>query len=116
MTLHKSKGDEFDLVFLPEMSEKNLTLDFNEIKLKSSDFMEDVKRLNPNYKPKSEFQLRQELLAENLRLLYVAITRAKRNLYITVSRKTKSYNNTSIIDQKPSMIFDIIERTRQVIE
>ena len=38
MTLHKSKGDEFDYVFIPEMSEKNLTLDFNQIKLKNSDF------------------------------------------------------------------------------
>lgn len=112
MTLHKSKGDEFDLVFLPEMAEKNLTLDFNEIKLKSSDFMESVRRLNPNYKPKSEFQLKQELLAENLRLLYVAITRAKRNLHITVSRKSKSFEK--VIDQQPSMIFDIIETTRQV--
>ena len=107
MTLHKSKGDEFDLVFLPEMSEKNLTLDFNEIKLKSSDFMESVRQLNPDYTPKSEFQLKQELLAENLRLLYVAITRAKRNLYITVSRKAKSFEKT--VEQQPSMIFDIIE-------
>ena len=106
MTLHKSKGDEFDLVFLPEMTEKNLTLDFNQIKLKSSDFMESLRQLNPDYKPKSEFQLKQELLSENLRLLYVAITRAKKNLQITMSRKAKSYEK--IIDQEPSLIFDII--------
>ena len=106
MTLHKSKGDEFDLVFLPEMSEKNLTLDFSQIKLKSSDFMEEIRRLNPDYKPKTEDQLKQELLAENLRLLYVAITRAKKNLHITVSRKTKSFEK--MVDQEPSMIFDII--------
>ena len=106
MTLHKSKGDEFDLVFLPEMSEKNLTLDFSQIKLKSSDFMEEIRRLNPDYKPKTEDQLKQELLAENLRLLYVAITRAKKNLHITVSRKTKSFEK--MVDQEPSMIFDIV--------
>ena len=106
MTLHKSKGDEFDLVFLPEMSEKNLTLDFSQIKLKSSDFMEEIRRLNPDYKPKTEEQLKQELLSENLRLLYVAITRAKKNLHITVSRKSKSFEK--MIDQEPSMIFDII--------
>ena len=67
MTLHKSKGDEFDYVFIPEMSEKNLTLDFNQIKLKNSDFTENLKRLNPNYKPKSEFDMKQELVSENLR-------------------------------------------------
>ena len=107
MTLHKSKGDEFDLVFLPEMAEKNLTLDFAQIKLKSSDFMENIRQLNPNYKPKSEIQLKEELLAENLRLLYVAITRAKKNLHITVSRKAKSFEK--MVDQQPSLVFDVIE-------
>ena len=103
MTLHKSKGDEFDAVFLPEMSEKNLTLDFNEVKLKSSDFTENVRRSNPNYKPKTENLLKQDILAENFRLLYVAITRAKRNLYITASRKITSFGK--IVEQEPSIIF-----------
>ena len=104
MTLHKSKGDEFDYVFLPEMAEKNLTLDFTQIKLKSSDFIEDVKKLNPDYKPKSEYEMKQELIAENLRLLYVAITRAKRKLCFTASRKTKSFEK--IVNQEPSIIFE----------
>lgn len=104
MTLHKSKGDEFDLVFLPEMSEKNLTLDFKEIKLKSSDFMENLRRSNPKYAPKTESQLKCELLAENLRLLYVAITRAKRKLFISASRKATSFGKT--VEQAPSIIFE----------
>lgn len=104
MTLHKSKGDEFDLVFLPEMAEKNLTLDFNEIKLKSSDFMENIRRSNHAYRPKTETDLKSELLAENLRLLYVAITRAKRRLFITSSRKSTSFGKT--VEQKPSIIFE----------
>ena len=103
MTLHKSKGDEFDLVFLPEMTEKNLTLDFNQIKLKSSDFTENLRRTNPKYKPKTETDLKQELLAENFRLLYVAITRAKRKLFITASRKSTSYGKT--VQQDPGIIF-----------
>ena len=104
MTLHKSKGDEFDYVFIPEMAEKNLTLDFEQIKLKNSDFMENLKRLNPTYKPKSEFDMKQELVSENLRLLYVAITRAKKYLYFSASRKTKSFEK--IIEQQPSLIFE----------
>ena len=103
MTLHKSKGDEFDYVFLPEMAEKNLTLDISQIKLKSSDFMENLKRLNPNYKAKTEIELKQELLAENLRLLYVAITRAKKYLYCTVSEKVKSFGKETT--QQPSLVF-----------
>lgn len=103
MTLHKSKGDEFDSVFLPEMTEKNLTLNLDEIKLKSSDFMENIRRSNPNYKHKTDYDMKKELLAENLRLLYVAITRAKRNLFITSSRKSTSFGKT--IEQEPSLIF-----------
>lgn len=106
MTLHKSKGDEFDYVFLPEMAEKNLTLEFALIKLKSSDFMENIRRLNSSYKPKTENDLKEELLAENLRLLYVAITRAKQKLYFTVSKKTKSFEK--VVDQTPSAIFDLL--------
>lgn len=110
MTLHKSKGDEFDYVFIPEMTEKALTLDFNQIKLKNADFTENLKRLNPQYKAKSEFDMKQELVSENLRLLYVAITRAKKHLYFSASRKTKSFEK--IIDQEPSLIFaDLLPNT-----
>lgn len=93
MTMHKSKGDEFNVVFIPELTEKNLPLTINSISLKSSEFLESVKKLNPEYKPKSEYELKQEILSENLRLLYVAITRAKQKLYITVSRKSKNRFN-----------------------
>lgn len=110
MTLHKSKGDEFDYVFIPEMAEKNLTLDFEQIKLKNSDFNENLKRLNPDYKPKTEFDMKQELVSENLRLLYVAITRAKKHLYFSTSRKVKSFEK--MIEQEPSLIFtDILDCT-----
>lgn len=90
MTMHKSKGDEFNLVFLPEFTEKNLPLLINSITLKSSEFIESVKNLNPCYKKKTDFELKQEMLSENLRLLYVAITRAKNKLYFTVSNKSKT--------------------------
>ena len=85
------------------MTEKALTLDFNQIKLKNADFMENLKRLNQQYKPKTEFDMKQELVSENLRLLYVAITRAKKHLYFSASRKAKSFEK--IIDQEPSLIF-----------
>jgi len=104
MTMHKSKGDEFNLVFMPEMTEKNLPLAINSINLKSSEFIEAVKKLNPNYNPKSPYELKQEILAENLRLLYVAITRAKNKLYITTSALTKNKFNKEQ-KQEASSIF-----------
>lgn len=90
MTMHKSKGDEFNLVFIPEMSEKLFPLTLDSINLKSADFIELIKSLNPQYKKKSEFELKQEILAENLRLLYVAITRAKNQLIFSSCKKSKT--------------------------
>ena len=105
MTMHKSKGDEFNLVFMPEMSEKNLPLSIDSINLKNADFIEQIRCLNPNYKKKSDFELKKEILEENLRLLYVAITRAKNRLYISTSTKEQTrYAKTK--NSEPSMIFD----------
>ena len=60
MTLHKSKGDEFEYVFLPEMAEKNLSIDVDKAKTKASTiFMEEVRAFNPSYKSKSELELRE---------------------------------------------------------
>ena len=106
MTMHKSKGDEFNLVFLPEMTERNLSLSIDAINLKSSDFIEAVKNLNPNYKRKSEYEIKQEILAENLRLLYVAITRAKNKLYFTVSKKLKNRFGKESTNQINGVIFE----------
>ena len=105
MTLHKSKGDEFDYVFLPEMSEKSLSIDVSKAKLKSSStFMEEVKKFNPKYKCKSELELKEFNSEETLRLLYVAITRAQKKLYITTSAKTKAFGKET--PQEPSIIFE----------
>ena len=107
MTLHKSKGDEFEYVFLPEMSEKSLSIDVNQAKLKSSSiFMEEVKSFNPIYKQKNELELKEFNSEESLRLLYVAITRAQNKLYITTASKTKAFGKE--ISQDPSIIFENI--------
>lgn len=103
MTLHKSKGDEFDYVFIPELSEYSLPVNIDKMKLRPSDFIEQVKSLNPNYKKKTEFELKQEVIEENLRLLYVAITRAKRKLFLSCAKRYR-------YKTEPNEIFNIIER------
>ncbi len=106
MTLHKSKGDEFEYVFLPEMAEKNLSIDVEKAKTKASTlFMEEVRAFNPNYRHKSELELREFNSEESLRLLYVAITRAQKKLYITTSAKAKGWGNKET-SQDPSVIFE----------
>ena len=105
MTMHKSKGDEFEYVFIPEFSEKSSTMDVNQLSLRSStSFMEDVRGLNPNYKIKSEFELKKFSAEESMRLFYVALTRAKKKLYITAPRKVKSFSKE--VEQTPSIVFE----------
>jgi DNA helicase-2/ATP-dependent DNA helicase PcrA len=109
MTMHKSKGDEFNLVFIPELTEKNLPLSVDGVNLKSADFIEAIKNLNPEYKKKSDYELKQEVLSENLRLLYVAITRAKNKLYITSSQKFKNRYN-KIQEQEVNSVFEQMKK------
>ena len=69
--------------------------------------MEEVKGFNPAYKRKSEVELKEFNSEETLRLLYVAITRAQRKLYITTSAKAKGWGNKET-EQEPSVIFGSI--------
>ena len=107
MTLHKSKGDEFDYVFIPELNEKTLPVETEEIKIKSKErFLESIKALNSKYRKKDENQQKIFQIEENLRLLYVGITRAKKKLFITSAKKYKKYSK--IINTKPSKLFQDI--------
>ena len=106
MTMHKSKGDEFDFVFIPELTENSLPITFEGIKLrKDARFTENIKELSPTYKPKTDEELKKFILEENLRLLYVAITRAKKKLYVTVSKNNKKKS-------EPNYIFNLIEEVK----
>ena len=64
----------------------------------------DVKSFNPSYKRKSELELKEFNSEESLRLLYVAVTRAQKKLFITTSAKAKGWGNKEV-EQSPSVIF-----------
>lgn len=89
MTVHKSKGDEFDAVFMPEFSEENYPSEEKKIKLKSK-FLREVDELDESSVHKSEQDMKREIAEETLRLVYVGITRAKRALYLTCTKKFRS--------------------------
>ena len=85
MTLHKSKGDEFDYVFIPELTQENMCFNKNEYKLKeNSQFIQKIKKY-----PKSDDELKKDIIEENFRLIYVGITRAKKKLYMSTSSHYK---------------------------
>lgn len=107
MTYHKSKGDEFDYVFLPELTDKIVPLKTEDIKIKSKErFLEAIKALNSKYKYRNENEQKIIQIEENLRLMYVAFTRAKKKLFITSAQKYKKF--AKITTTKPSILFDIL--------
>lgn len=105
MTYHKSKGDEFDYVFIPQLCEDVLALDVKNIKIKPKErFIEAVKAINLNYRKKDELALKKFTAQENIRLLYVAVTRAKKQLFITCAGKYKIFSKVKKV--KPSVLYE----------
>lgn len=97
MTIHKSKGLEFPVVFVSGLSKQFNEIDSREKMVVHSDMgigLDEV-RTNPRIKKKclvrSEIadRLRQDNLGEELRVLYVAFTRAKEKLILTGVIKSK---------------------------
>lgn len=103
MTLHKAKGDEFDFVFIPELTSENMGLKIDDIKLKKNTEIIELMKQNP----KDGGTLKQEILEENYRLLYVGITRAKTKLVLSCAKSYKMFKKEK--DMQPSEIFDTPE-------
>lgn len=95
MTIHSSKGLEFPVVFLGGMGRPFNQMDFNEAYLFDQSFGLAVKAIDPEKRisftslpflaMKEKKQM--ELKAEEMRVLYVAMTRAKEHLFLIASIK-----------------------------
>lgn len=95
MSIHKSKGLEFPVVILAGLGKM-----FNKQDLRQaivfhqdlgigSDYVDAIQRFRVSTLPKNmiKAQLSKELMSEELRILYVALTRAKEKLILTGSVK-----------------------------
>ncbi len=89
-TMHHSKGLEYPIVFLVNLGHKFNFMGLRDeivfydklgVGLYAYDYEKRIKR-NTLSRSAIILKLKQRALAENLRLLYVAMTRAKNNLYI----------------------------------
>lgn len=104
MTIHKSKGLEFDVVFLPFLNKK-LAANVGGVayfyKRDLGTFIKPFYSLSEDTRKNSgfveSFFKYDEFLknyAEQKRLLYVAVTRAKKKLFLSSSHKTKDDSYT----------------------
>lgn len=89
VTIHKSKGLEYPVVFCPYGWESSFVKD-NEIIFHQPDNRDGRQRLTLDLGSDSfglnRIHAQNELLAENVRLLYVALTRAKSKCYLAWGR------------------------------
>ncbi|MGN1299010.1 MAG: helicase-exonuclease AddAB subunit AddA, partial [Candidatus Scatovivens sp.] len=91
MSIHKSKGLEFPYVFLSSTSKKINLKDLNDLILLHQkiglgpEFIDNKRKIQYSTAPKLAMQLKikEESIAEEMRILYVALTRAKDKLIIT---------------------------------
>jgi ATP-dependent helicase/nuclease subunit A len=90
MTIHSSKGLEFPIVFVAGLSRQFNMMDLNKKYLLDKELGFGTKLINPKLRvsyPTLPYialkkKMRMELLAEEMRVLYVALTRAKEKLYL----------------------------------
>jgi ATP-dependent helicase/nuclease subunit A len=95
MTIHKSKGLEFPIVFAAGLSKQFNMQDLNRSYLLHKELGFGTKFIDPtnrlSYPTLLQLSIKQrmklEMLAEEMRILYVALTRAKEKLYLVAAVK-----------------------------
>ena len=118
MSIHKSKGLEFPIVFLSSSNTNFNMMDLNKDVLLHQDLGIGVKYID--YDMQIEYdtltkqalknKINDEILSEEMRILYVALTRAKEKLYIT--GLSKDYNEAN---EKMQEMVDIYNKQEDKI-
>ncbi|MEJ6949760.1 ATP-dependent helicase [Natronospora cellulosivora (SeqCode)] len=116
-TYHKSKGLEWDTVFLTNLSDNNFPSSLDDKFRSEYYYLKDgysnpaavakanlENLINEKYQDDPQREANLEFINERLRLLYVGITRAKRNLMLTAHREV-IYDNGNSKDVNEALPF-----------
>jgi len=95
MTMHRSKGLEFPICFVADCSKRFNTQDLNGATLLHSGLgfsckyrdLETLQQYSTIPHEALKLEVKREALSEEMRILYVALTRAKEHLFISVAEK-----------------------------
>ncbi|MGF2615302.1 helicase-exonuclease AddAB subunit AddA [Rossellomorea vietnamensis] len=122
MTIHSSKGLEFPIVFVAGLSRQFNLMDLNQSYLLdkeygfASKYLDPEKRISYPSLPQLAFKRKKRLetIAEEMRVLYVALTRAKEKLYLvgTVKDAEKSIKQWNAAARHQEWLLPDFERAK----
>lgn len=122
MTIHKSKGLEFPVVFVADMAKEFNTKDLQKKVLLDHqigiglNYMDLEQRVSYTTLPKKalEQKIKQENISEEMRVLYVAMTRAKEKMILTgcvkdIEKKVKDWLSVASAKEKTLPVYKMAQ-------
>ncbi len=119
MSIHKSKGLEFPVVFVSGLSKRFNMQDANQSLIVDMDLGVAVDYVNPGRRMKNKTlrravlsaKMKEDSLAEELRVLYVALTRAREKLILTsvMDKADEKWELAQMTGQKKLTYLDFCE-------
>jgi exodeoxyribonuclease V beta subunit len=113
MSIHKSKGQEFDVVFMPFLQADQFPHETGQIRFDEADrLLQELERIaareSGNTLPESyQEDKKREKIEEEARLIYVGLTRAKRALHLSAHKQALTkYNKLRTV--APAAAFELL--------